>query len=137
MLKKIKSKKIKKEFIKISKLFIFSFLIFSFFLFFLGLNIELLLVVSSVCSSFYLMHILHSKKFNYIYEKKRYALSLSRLLLIPFFRFEKWFGASLGRVIYSIVLPAFFIFLGREFWALPFAGLGVFLYLIFRRFRQY
>ena len=137
MLKKIKSKKIKKEFIKISKLFLYSFLVFTLFVFFLGFNIELLLVVSSMCSSFYLMHVLHSTKFNYIYEKKRYALSLSKLLLIPFLRFEKWFGASLGRVLYSIFLPTFFIILGQEFWALPFVGLGTFLYFLFRRLLQH
>ena len=137
MLKKIKSKKIKNEFIKISKLFLYSFLVFTLFVFFLGFNIELLLVVSSMCSSFYLMHVLNSTKFNYIYEKKRYALSFSKLLLIPFSRFEKWFGASLGRILYSVFLPAFFIVVGKEFWVLPFVGLGIFLYFLFKRFLQY
>lgn len=85
-------------------------------------------------TSFFLLKIIYSNHFEYVFNKPRYALSLLRFIYLPIIPIRKYLGESKGNYFFSFLIPATVSFINKDFIGVIFSLLGVgFYYFKFSR----
>ena len=88
-------------------------------------------------TSFLLLKIIHSDFFKFVFTKKRYSLSLIKLLLCLFVLFERLFGKKAGSYLFSFLVPASFGVLQKKIPIIVFSLIGIFIFLITKKLNHF
>ena len=94
---------------------------------------DLLFSLMAGVSSFLILKIIYSDYFQYVFNKRRYALSLLRFIFLMLIPIRRIFGEVKGNYVFAIFVPFVFCLLSREYLGLLLSFVGVILFVVFRK----
>lgn len=121
------------KFKKVALSFLWMVIIFFITLFFARYERDILFLIFSGVSSFFILKIIYSDHFEYVFNKRRYALSLLRFIFLGIIPLRKFFGDEKGNFVFAFSLPCIFSFFSGHYFGVVFSMLGVISFLIFFR----
>ena len=89
-------------------------------------------------TAFFLLKIIYSNHFEYVFNKPRYALSLLRFIYLPLIPLRKYLGETKGNYFFSFLIPAAVSSINKDFFGVLFSFMGmVFFYFKITRTKNF
>tara|TARA_B100000925_G_C21999882_1_gene470728 strand:- start:430 stop:825 length:396 start_codon:yes stop_codon:yes gene_type:complete len=121
------------KFKKVALSFLWMIIIFFITLIFARYERDILFLIFSGVSSFFILKIIYSDHFEYVFNKRRYALSLLRFIFLGIIPLRKIFGDTKGNLLFAFIVPCIFSFFSGHYLGVLFSLLGVVSFLILFR----
>lgn len=94
---------------------------------------DLLFSIMAGVSSFFILKIIYSEYFQYVFNKRRYALSLLRFIFLMLIPIRRLFGEVKGNYVFALCVPLVFCLLSRQYLGMLLSVVGVILFNLFRK----
>ena len=89
---------------------------------------DFVMPIFSGMTSFFLLKIIHSEFFDFIFSKRRYSLSLIKVILLPLHPVSQLIGWSRASYLYAFFVPSISFFFLNDFWIPIFSLVGIMSY---------